>query len=282
MHRRSGLDVAGLVDQIMRELDRTHAARLERVQPVEVALQEVAALDGEHQRRIPVADVRGLAGDTRAGGLEAAEILVHRGQALARLRVAHLLQPPVVRIAPDHRHIGDGGNHGGRDAAGGHGGKHRAIHRTATVRAAGMGVHVDDHGWQAIAASAASDHCIGLAPGTGLRILQLAGVARDDGEQGDGRRHRHETHHHPCAGGLWRDARRRPSRGRDAGHDHRHVRPGVSTGTLDAVCHEFITAHGAVPAPLNYRGYPKSICTSINHVVCHGFRASGSWRTATS
>ena len=50
----------------------------------------------------------------------------------------------------------------------------------------------------------------------------------------------------------------------------RHVRPGVSTATLDALCHEFITAHDAVPAPLNYRGYPKSICTSINHVVCHG------------
>jgi methionyl aminopeptidase len=49
-----------------------------------------------------------------------------------------------------------------------------------------------------------------------------------------------------------------------------HVRPGVSTGTLDRLCHEFITAHGAVPAPLNYRGFPKSICTSINHVVCHG------------
>ena len=49
-----------------------------------------------------------------------------------------------------------------------------------------------------------------------------------------------------------------------------HVRPGVSTGTLDALCHEFILAHGAVPAPLNYRGFPKSICTSINHVVCHG------------
>ena len=49
-----------------------------------------------------------------------------------------------------------------------------------------------------------------------------------------------------------------------------HVRPGVSTATLDRLCHEFITGHGAVPAPLNYRGYPKSICTSINHVVCHG------------
>src|SRR6201985_476644 len=49
-----------------------------------------------------------------------------------------------------------------------------------------------------------------------------------------------------------------------------HSRPGVPTASLDTVCHEFITAHGAVPAPLNYRGYPKSICTSINHVVCHG------------
>ena len=49
-----------------------------------------------------------------------------------------------------------------------------------------------------------------------------------------------------------------------------HVRPGVTTAALDRLCHDFITAHGAVPAPLNYRGFPKSICTSINHVVCHG------------
>lgn len=49
-----------------------------------------------------------------------------------------------------------------------------------------------------------------------------------------------------------------------------YVRPGVTTGELDRICHEFILAHGAIPAPLNYRGFPKSICTSINHVVCHG------------
>ncbi len=49
-----------------------------------------------------------------------------------------------------------------------------------------------------------------------------------------------------------------------------HVRPGVTTGTLDQLCHDFIIACGAVPAPLHYRGFPKSICTSINHVVCHG------------
>ena len=51
---------------------------------------------------------------------------------------------------------------------------------------------------------------------------------------------------------------------------HEHVRAGVSTATLDRLCHDFIVAGGAVPAPLNYRGYPKSLCTSINHVVCHG------------
>jgi len=49
-----------------------------------------------------------------------------------------------------------------------------------------------------------------------------------------------------------------------------HVQPGVTTATLDQLCHDFIVARGATPAPLNYRGFPKSICTSINHVVCHG------------
>src|SRR5262245_17709625 len=49
-----------------------------------------------------------------------------------------------------------------------------------------------------------------------------------------------------------------------------HVHPGVATDELDALCHGFIVGHDAIPAPLNYRGFPKSICTSINHVVCHG------------
>lgn len=49
-----------------------------------------------------------------------------------------------------------------------------------------------------------------------------------------------------------------------------HVVPGVRTEELDTVCHDYILAHGARPAPLGYRGFPKSICTSINHVVCHG------------
>ncbi|HUC17291.1 MAG TPA: type I methionyl aminopeptidase [Acetobacteraceae bacterium] len=49
-----------------------------------------------------------------------------------------------------------------------------------------------------------------------------------------------------------------------------YVVPGVTTAEIDRLCHTFILDHGAVPAPLNYRGYPKSVCTSINHVVCHG------------
>jgi methionyl aminopeptidase len=49
-----------------------------------------------------------------------------------------------------------------------------------------------------------------------------------------------------------------------------YVVPGVTTAELDRLCEEFVTSHGGISAPLNYRGYPKSICTSVNHVVCHG------------
>jgi methionyl aminopeptidase len=50
-----------------------------------------------------------------------------------------------------------------------------------------------------------------------------------------------------------------------------HVKPGVATDELDAICHHYIVdTLDAIPAPLNYRGFPKSICTSVNHVVCHG------------
>jgi len=49
-----------------------------------------------------------------------------------------------------------------------------------------------------------------------------------------------------------------------------HVQPKVTTLELDQLCHDFIIDRGAIPAPLGYRGFPKSICTSINHVVCHG------------
>jgi len=50
-----------------------------------------------------------------------------------------------------------------------------------------------------------------------------------------------------------------------------YVKPGISTNDLDEICNKFITEEQkAIPAPLNYRGFPKSICTSLNHVVCHG------------
>jgi methionine aminopeptidase len=50
-----------------------------------------------------------------------------------------------------------------------------------------------------------------------------------------------------------------------------HVQPGVTTGELDDICHEYITGtQQAIPAPLDYRGFPRSICTSVNHVICHG------------
>ena len=49
-----------------------------------------------------------------------------------------------------------------------------------------------------------------------------------------------------------------------------HVQPGVRTEELDRLIHEFITGRGATPATLGYRGYPKSSCISVNHVVCHG------------
>ena len=48
------------------------------------------------------------------------------------------------------------------------------------------------------------------------------------------------------------------------------VKPGVSTNDIDKLCFEFINDHGAYSAPLFYRGFPKSCCTSVNHVVCHG------------
>jgi methionyl aminopeptidase len=48
------------------------------------------------------------------------------------------------------------------------------------------------------------------------------------------------------------------------------VKIGVSTNELNSLCHDMIISRGAIPAPLNYRGFPKSICTSVNHVVCHG------------
>lgn len=49
-----------------------------------------------------------------------------------------------------------------------------------------------------------------------------------------------------------------------------HIRPGVSTEELNTLVHEFTLTHGAVPAPLDYHGFPKSVCVSVNNEVCHG------------
>lgn len=48
------------------------------------------------------------------------------------------------------------------------------------------------------------------------------------------------------------------------------VRPGITTDELDAIGHDFLIAHGAYPSTLGYRGYPKSLCSSLNEVICHG------------
>ncbi|CAK0766515.1 methionine aminopeptidase [Azospirillaceae bacterium] len=49
-----------------------------------------------------------------------------------------------------------------------------------------------------------------------------------------------------------------------------YVQPGIATAALDQLCETFIRDHGAIPAPLGYRGFPKATCISLNHVVCHG------------
>ena len=55
-----------------------------------------------------------------------------------------------------------------------------------------------------------------------------------------------------------------------------HVVPGVSTGELDRICHtHIVNVQHAIPAPLNYKGFPKSICTSVNNVICHGIPSDG-------
>ena len=48
------------------------------------------------------------------------------------------------------------------------------------------------------------------------------------------------------------------------------IKPGISTLEINDFCHNMIIENNAIPAPLNYKGFPKSICTSVNHVVCHG------------
>ena len=50
----------------------------------------------------------------------------------------------------------------------------------------------------------------------------------------------------------------------------RHIHKGMSTEDINKIVHEYTISHGGIPAPLNYEGFPKSVCTSINEVVCHG------------
>jgi len=49
-----------------------------------------------------------------------------------------------------------------------------------------------------------------------------------------------------------------------------HLRPGMITDEINTLVHDFTIKHGAIPAPLNYRGFPKSVCVSVNEVICHG------------
>ncbi|MCY4523332.1 MAG: type I methionyl aminopeptidase [Halobacteriovoraceae bacterium] len=49
-----------------------------------------------------------------------------------------------------------------------------------------------------------------------------------------------------------------------------HIKPGISTEDINSLCHQYIIDNNAYPSPLNYRGFPKSVCTSINEVICHG------------
>lgn len=50
-----------------------------------------------------------------------------------------------------------------------------------------------------------------------------------------------------------------------------HIKPGITTGEINSILHDYtVNVQHAIPAPLNYRGFPKSVCTSVNHVVCHG------------
>lgn len=53
-----------------------------------------------------------------------------------------------------------------------------------------------------------------------------------------------------------------------------YVKPGITTLELNDICHDFMVKAGAIPAPLNYKGFPKSVCTSINDIVCHGIPTS--------
>ena len=53
-----------------------------------------------------------------------------------------------------------------------------------------------------------------------------------------------------------------------------NIRAGMSTEEINTLVHEYTVSHGGIPAPLNYNGFPKSVCTSVNDVICHGIPAA--------
>ena len=60
------------------------------------------------------------------------------------------------------------------------------------------------------------------------------------------------------------------------------VKPGITTDDINSICHNFIVNElGCIPAPLNYKGFPKSVCTSVNHQVCHGIPGSRKLKKVT-
>lgn len=91
---------------------------------------------------------------------------------------------------------------------------------------------------------------------------------QDDTAQLERRRHGEAPLHGPEAFEGMRRAGRLTAEGLDLMVEH--VKPGVTTDFLDKLAFEFAMDHGAYPATLHYRGYTRSVCTSINHVVCHG------------
>lgn len=58
-------------------------------------------------------------------------------------------------------------------------------------------------------------------------------------------------------------------------HVASHIRAGMSTAQIDRLVYDYTTEHGGIPAPLNYEGFPKSVCTSVNNVICHGIPDEG-------
>src|SRR5918997_3671762 len=129
-----------------------------------------------------------------------------------------------------------------------------------------------------MAARRVAQLCAGCNPGSGSRACtpipgayirgQLEPEMNRDTAQLDGRRRQDAPIYGPEAFEGMRRAGRLTAQGLDLLAEH--VKPGVTTEFLDKLAFQFAMDHGAYPATLFYRGYTKSICTSINHVVCHG------------